>query len=369
MVYFLGRDVKAAITTEHEAFGIKYASAALDITGTSATALADTDAIPPRPIGLKEAGTAGVAEVSTITCVQADETTYESTGTGSGKFIKLFDPDGDEYVIHFSTAGGSGDVAPTEAGTATASIDVSLTTSTGDTSDIATAIANAINNDATFTKVFTATTTSARVNITNAQKGAATDIVRGSGFADSVLTVNATGTTAGVDASNIITDITCVDITIGTVDEDIAYLGQRTVLKAEIKNEVTLVLTRKKGEGSSSGQSHELFNELFNKARCGIIHEDGTVDAEIGETDSKLSFDNNLEMPTAGTDGSNFGFRLHLQLKSSKEVMSLSNMCITEYATTFNADGVTEESITFYGNVKPLIGTAIDTTLTTQANF
>ena len=146
-------------------------------------------------------------------------------------------------------------------------------------------------------------------------------------------------------------------------------MGQRTALKAEIKNEVTLVLTRKKGEGSSSGQSHELFNELFNKARCGIIHEDGTVDAEIGETDSKLSFDNNLEMPTAGTDGSNFGFRLHLQLKSSKEVMSLSNMCITEYATTFNADGVTEESITFYGNVKPLIGTAIDTTLTTQANF
>tara|TARA_Y100000592_G_scaffold100564_1_gene181219 strand:+ start:422 stop:1531 length:1110 start_codon:yes stop_codon:yes gene_type:complete len=369
MVYFLGRDVKVAMTTEHEAFGIKFASNTLDIRGTASNALADDDAIPPRPIGLKEAGTAGVAEVSTITCVQADETTYESTSSSSGKFIKLFDPDGDEYVIHFSTAGGSGDVAPTEAGTATASLDVALTTSTGDTSDIATAIANAINADATFTKVFTATTTSARVNIANVQKGAATDIARGSGFADSVLTVNATGATAGVSASNIIKDITGVDITIGTVDEDIAYLGQRTALKAEIKNEINLVLTRKKGEGSSSSQSHELFSALFNEARCGLLHEDGTIDAEIGETDSKLSFDNNLTMPTATADGSNFGFRLHLQMKEGKEVMTLKNCCITEYGTTLNADGVTEETITFYANTKPVIGSTPNTTLTTQADF
>ena len=67
MAYFLGRDVKVAMTTEHEAFGIKYARSALDITGTSATALADTDAIPPRPVGLIVAGTAGVAEESPIT--------------------------------------------------------------------------------------------------------------------------------------------------------------------------------------------------------------------------------------------------------------------------------------------------------------
>ena len=44
-------------------------------------------------------------------------------------------------------------------------------------------------------------------------------------------------------------------------------------------------------------------------------------------------------------------------------------MCITEYGTTLNADGVTEENITFYGHVKPIIGTSINTTLTTKANF
>ena len=49
--------------------------------------------------------------------------------------------------------------------------------------------------------------------------------------------------------------------------------------------------------------------------------------------------------------------------------MSLKNMCMTEYSTTLNADGITEESITFYGNVKPAIGSTPNTTLTTQADF
>ena len=175
--------------------------------------------------------------------------------------------------------------------------------------------------------------------------------------------------TQGVDASNIISDITGVDITVGTVDEDISFLGQRHALKAELKNEMTLVLTRKKGQGSSSAQSHELFAELFNKARCGLLHEDGTIDAEVGETDSKLSFDNSLTIPTASADGANFGYRLHLQAKESKEVITLRNMCMTEYSTTLNADGITEETVTFYGNTKPVIGTTANTTLTALADF
>ena len=369
MAYFLGRDVKVAMTTEHEAFGIKYASAALDITGTSATALADTDAIPPRPIGLKVAGTAGVVEVSTITCVSADEPSYESTAADSGKFVQLFDPDGDDYVISFVCTGGTGDVAPTEAGTATASLVVTLNTSTGSTTDIATAIKNAINNDSVFTEVFVATSSGAVVSITNAQKGDATDMVRGSGFSNSLLTVNASGTTAGVDASNIIKDITGVDLTLGTVDEDITFMGQRAALKAEIKKDINLSITRKKGAGVSTIQTHELFEELFNDARCGIKHSSGTIDAEIGETDGNLSFDNNLQQPHFTSGGSNFGYRLHLQMKDSAEVLTLKNMCITEYNATVSADGVSEETITFYGNVTPVIGTSPNTTLSTAADF
>ena len=368
MAYFLGRDVKVAMTTEHEAFSIKYASNTLDIAGTSSTSLADTDAIPPRPIGLKVAGTAGVAEVSTLTINSATEADFESTSSSSNKAITLFDPDGDTYVIDFETSGGSSYAQTSQAAAATgAALKITLAADEGGSGAIATEIADDINADATFSKLFTASASGAVVTITNAQTGDATNILRGSGFDGSVIVVATS--TQGVDASNIITDITGVDVTLGTVDEDIAYLGQRTALKAEIKNEITLVLTRKKGSGSSSAQSHELFAELFNKARCGLLHEDGTIDAEIGETDSKLSFDNNLTMPTATADGSNFGYRLHLQLKESSEVMSLKNMCITEYSTTLNSDGITEETITFYANVKPVIGSSPDTTLTTQADF
>jgi len=366
MAYFLGRDVKVAMTTEHEAFSIKYASNTLDIRGTASNAVADDDAIPRRPIGLKVAGTAGVAEVSTMTIQNANENDFETTASNSNSYIILYDPDGDSYAIDFEVTGGNAYVQSSQAAAATASLKITLTTSTGDESAIATEIASQINGDATFSKLFTASASSAVITITNAQTGDATDIVRGSAMSGVILV--ATGT-QGVDASNIISDITGVDVTLGTVDEDIAYLGQRTALKAEIKNEITLVLTRKKGDGSSSAQSHELFAALFNEARCGLLHEDGTIDAEVGETDSKLSFDNSVTMPTATADGSNFGYRLHLQLKESSEVMTLKNMCMTEYSTTLNPDGITEETITFYGNVKPAIGSTPNTTLTTQADF
>ena len=46
--------------------------------------------------------------------------------------------------------------------------------------------------------------------------------------------------------TNPVSDLTGVDITLGTVDEDIAYMGQKTALKAEIKRETTLVLTMKR---------------------------------------------------------------------------------------------------------------------------
>ena len=368
MAYFLGRDVKVAMTTEHEAFGIKYASSALDITGTSTTALADTDAIPPRPNGLKVAGTSGVAEVSTLTVVNANENDFESTSTNANSWLILYDPDGDSYAIDFEVTGGNAYQQSATVAAADNSLTVTLTTSTGGAGDIATAISNAINNDGTFSKVFTATVSGAVVTVTNAQTGDATDIVRGSAMSG-VINVNADASnTQGVDASNIINDIIGVELTFGSVDEDITFFGQRSNLKAEIKKDINLTITRKKGAGKS-GQSHELFSELFNEARCGIKHSSNTIDAEVGETDGNLSFDNNLQQPFFTSDGSNFGYRLHLQMASSKEVLSIKNACMTEYATTINSDGVTEESITFYANVNPSIGTTPDTAISTAAGF
>ena len=358
MAYFLGRDVKVAMTTEHEAFSIKYASNTLDIRGTASNAVADDDAVPRRPIGLKVAGTAGAAEVSTITVSTATEANFESTSSSSNKAITLFDPDGDTYVIDFETAGGSSYVQTSQAAAATgAALKITLATDEGGTGAIATEIADDINADATFSKLFTASASGAIVTITNAQTGDATDILRGSGFDGDILVV-ATGT-QGVDASNIISDITGVDITIGTVDEDIAYLGQRTALKAEIKNEVTLVLTRKKSDAS--------FDLLYNKARCGIRATTGAT-ALAGGTDN-VAFDINLNMPTADASGSGFGYRLYLELKGGSDVLSLSNMCILDHSVTFGADAVQEESITFYGNVEPIISTATVNTTTAETAF
>ena len=49
--------------------------------------------------------------------------------------------------------------------------------------------------------------------------------------------------------------------------------------------------------------------------------------------------------------------------------MTLPNMCITEYSVTLNADAVQEETIVFYGNVKPIISTLPDDVATSEANF
>ena len=49
-----------------------------------------------------------------------------------------------------------------------------------------------------------------------------------------------------VTYTNEVADLVGCDLGIGVTDEDITYLGQKSVLKAEIKKETTISLTRKK---------------------------------------------------------------------------------------------------------------------------
>ena len=58
------------------------------------------------------------------------------------------------------------------------------------------------------------------------------------------------------------TDLTAVDLSIGAMDEDITYFGMRTALKAEIKKETSITLTRKK--------SDDLYDLVFDKLRYGL---------------------------------------------------------------------------------------------------
>ena len=133
-------------------------------------------------------------------------------------------------------------------------------------------------------------------------------------------------------------DLTGVDVTLGAVDEDIAYMGQRTALKAEIKKESTIVLTKKKNSN--------FFSLLFNKARYGVNTSASTGDNFIQSTD--------------GQPGVDFGYRVHVMLNSSGEVLSFKNCTLSEYSTTLNADGVTEETLTFMSHVTPHINDGVD---------
>ena len=136
---------------------------------------------------------------------------------------------------------------------------------------------------------------------------------------------------------NPFTDVTSVDLTLGKVDEDIAYMGQRTALKAEIKNETTIVITKKK--------DGKFWDHVFMDARYGV---------------------NGTSLATAIQPTTEFGYRLHVQLKSSNEVISIPNCVLSDKSTSLNADGVTEESLTFLSHVTPAIDTVAYQVATTS---
>ena len=148
--------------------------------------------------------------------------------------------------------------------------------------------------------------------------------------------------------TNPVTDVISVDVTVGAVDEDIAYMGQRTALKAEIKKENTVVITKKKDS--------KVFDEMFNVARYGLIGSGSSTPTVMGQA--------SLAQPTRI-----MGYRIHVQLLSGTEVITFPNMTLSEHAVTLNADGVQEESITFMGHVTPLIAATATTTETSVANL
>jgi hypothetical protein len=155
--------------------------------------------------------------------------------------------------------------------------------------------------------------------------------------------------------SNSMSDITGLDITIGATDEDVAYLGQRTALKAEIKKESTVSITRKK--------TSSLWSDLWTRG-----YRYGTT-TNNGNTFRTMS---NQTQPLAN---SGYGFRCHVMLQSAKEVITFAAMTYSNYTTTLNADGITEETIEFMTHVDPYVdgdatdGNSDDTGSGVFANF
>jgi len=141
-------------------------------------------------------------------------------------------------------------------------------------------------------------------------------------------------------SNNPVKNLVGVELTLGTVDEDIAYMGQRTALKAEIKKETSVTLTMKKNES--------FFDALFNSARYGVDSSNALTDMGLTQPDVE------------------FGYRLHVALKDGTEVISVPNCTFSEHGVTLNADGVQEETATFISHVTPIIGTGPSSDITTN---
>ena len=163
------------------------------------------------------------------------------------------------------------------------------------------------------------TNTSGIAAYANAPTGDGTNI----GDLDDGITQSGNAITAGA-----LKDVTGVDVTLGTVDEDIAYMGQRTALKAQIKNETQVVITKKRRDG--------FWNSLWNQ---GYRYGAGDSSAHDGLTQPDYDF----------------GYRIHLVLKGATENMTIYLATFTDYSVALNADGVQEETLTFASHVTPTI--------------
>jgi hypothetical protein len=174
---------------------------------------------------------------------------------------------------------------------------------------------------------------------------------------DTTLAIQSSGTGATkfagargspMDSACQVTDLTGVDLGIGATDEDISFMGIRSVLKAEIKKETTLTLTRKKKDS--------VYDVVFNGDAYGSIRWGGTGDLSASSDAKRYT---GLEKPTQ-----QYGYRLHIQLKSSGEIFCIRNATITGHSVSLNVDGVTEETLEFMSHVDPKIVTAAHGTLT-----
>ena len=140
--------------------------------------------------------------------------------------------------------------------------------------------------------------------------------------------------TDSAGTGDAVTDLTGVDIGIGVQDEDITYMGNKSVLKAEIKKETTCSLTRKKSDST--------WEKVFNAARWGV---DGTTGLHNGLT----------APPSAAAGAANYGYQVIINMSAASDVLTLRNSTITGHSVSLNADGTADETLEFVTQVAPVV--------------
>ena len=161
------------------------------------------------------------------------------------------------------------------------------------------------------------------------------------------------GTIAGDDStfldvtwSNVPKNVTGLDLSFGVMDEDVAFVGQRNVLKAEIKKDNSVTITRKK--------SDSVWSVVYNDARFGLAEEPSSGGYYPLPGSATNPFHDGLTAP----DYQVCGYRVYIRFgpeDATGETFILRNCYITDYSVTLSADASQEESITLQSYVDPII--------------
>ena len=161
-----------------------------------------------------------------------------------------------------------------------------------------------------------------------------------------------------------IADITGVDLSIGTQDEEISFFGTKTPGKIETKADLSVTLTKKK--------SNKLFSTLVQgqtddgDSYAAVGHHAGRHGLIKATDSSDMRIADGTVDPKSSTDGSNvsYGYRVAIQLKDASgtdggnkdgTVVVLRNCTMGAYTTTLSNESADEESIELVTMVKPLI--------------
>ena len=149
---------------------------------------------------------------------------------------------------------------------------------------------------------------------------------------------------SGVNTKNEVVNLTGVDLSLGAMDEDLSFIGQRATMRVEVKKENSITLTRKK--------TNDIWDIIYNDARFGVT---------TGTAHAATDYETGLSAP----DNTDYGYRVYIKFKdyvgASEQggYLVLPNCCITEHSVTLGADATTEESMTFQSYLNPIIVRAL----------